>query len=135
MLKEITEAIITEINEIDGSDIKARRYKGEFEENGEWNPEFPCALLRLMNIVPALTTMNGEKIIYEGKVIIYIADRDMNIPKELDSMEKIIELFNSGEKVTSEGKTYETEIGDNGFGFHGYGNQVEVYTLEIGIRF
>lgn len=133
MLKQILNTIINEISY--AAEMKTGRYKGEFEEGADWNPQFPCALVRMMKMAPEGTTMSNSRFGYSTKLMIYIADRDIQESKTLDTVEYLIGLFDSAEMETEDGKYFRTFIADEGINFYGYGNQVEIYTLTIDVRY
>lgn len=133
MLKQILNTIINEISY--AAEMKTGRYKGEFEDGADWNPQFPCALVRVLKMTPEVTGMSNSRLGYVTKMVIYIGDRETNESKTLDTVEYLIGLFDSAEFETEDGKYFHTAIGEEGFSFHGYGSQVEVYTLTIDVRY
>jgi hypothetical protein len=134
MLKEILEKL-EEVIQTEHPEIYVRRYKGEFEEGADWNPDFPCFLYRLTKAGKAITGMTGASLINEARITAYIADRDMNSPAALDVIEDLIEL-DGMEIELIKGKYFRVRLDDeNGFQFYGYGPQVEVYTMHLIVEY
>lgn len=146
MLKQLTEKIISDIETLSlHSDI----YKGEFAEGGEWNPKLPCGLVDLTGFMPSVISSGGEMINKGSDIFIYIADKDTESMKVLDTIESVIDLFNGVRlkvvitpAVPPEGEDPGTSevavwvmafIGEQGCRLHGYFKGVKVYILHISV--
>lgn len=134
MLKEIL-GKLEEVIQTERPEMHVGRYKGEFEEGADWNPQFPCFLYRLTKAGKAITAMNGAALKYEARITAYVADRDMTSPAALDVIEDLIEL-DGMEIELIKGKYFRVRLDDeNGFQFYGYGPQVEVYTMHLIVEY
>ena len=74
MIKELRDELISFISSIDGVS-RCSKYKGELEEDGQWNPVMPCAFVNFTVIRPASYAADARAI---GRnrfaADIYIAD-------------------------------------------------------------
>ena len=115
--------------------VKVGRYKGEFEEGADWNPAFPAVLIRVNSLLPTERNMSGQVISYSAEFTLYIADRDMNQPSGLDTIEAVINTIEDNSITNDDyGTEYDMKVGDDGMKFLGYGNQVEVYILNVNVQ-
>ena len=89
MLKQLLSKIESYLRtELTG--VKIGRYKGEFEENSDWNPVFPIVLQRLHSYRPTQKNMLGQVIAADTSITLYIANKDINDSVGLDTLESVI---------------------------------------------
>lgn len=134
MIKEI----ITKLEQMikDECNIEARRYKGEFEEDADWNPEFPIALVQVTGSIPQVELINGVKAYNKLLVTIYAADKDIEDRICLDRVEAIQGMINEAGSIEVEDNTdyLYYPISELGFKLHGYFKGVEVNKIEAEIE-
>jgi len=148
MFTKIFDALKTGIAELDESGrMYVERYKGEFEEGADWNPRFPCALIRFMGMYKFVEGKDSNILLRNSKVMVYCAVINKSEPAILDLIETLMEYFNNTtlqiditpdptDEETDPEKvyTYATlDLEDDNCNFHGYYKGVEVYTINAKI--
>lgn len=117
--------------------VKVGRYKGEFEEGSDWNPTFPIVLQRLNNYSPIQKNTMNRVTAAETGITLYVADKDINSSKGLDTLEDVLDCFD-GEVLSleSNGATYTVNVSihDDGCKLYGYIKGVEIYTVQISVN-
>jgi len=134
MLKEIFEQLKQDIKTAVPSIKKVERYKGEFEKDSNWNPEFPCCFIRYQNYKPVTRSPQGEVLKAKTFLTLYVGDKDIKAPRVLSTVENIIDLFDGTSfKVNLSGEDYyyNISLNERGSEFYGYVKGVEVYTVPI----
>ena len=111
------------------------RYKGEFEEGVDWNPQFPCVMTALHSYKPINTAADGTVLSDETRIILYIADRDINASSALDTVENVLKLTDGKDieymVVTTKARAH-VSVAEEGLIRQGYaGAGVEIYTLVL----
>ena len=124
MIKELRDELISFISSIDGVN-RCAVYKGELEEDAEWNPVMPSAFVNFTVIRPVSYAANNKAI---GRnrfaVEIYVADRiecaelAETITNELDLSE-----------ITLDDDIYQVKL--NEISHLGFIRSVEVWRLKI----
>ena len=109
-----------------------KRYKNEFEKNGNWTAEFPCALWRLSSVVPTSFFSNGEVAKREMQLKLYAGDKKTDEASVLNTIEKICDKTN-GTILTSYNSRILLKTGN--INFHMYNNGVEVYIIELSVEY
>lgn len=124
MIKELRDELISFISSISGVN-RCSKYKGELEEDGDWNPMFPCAFVNFTVIKPMSYKADARAI---GRnrfaVDIYIADRD-----DCAELTEIISNELDGSEVALDEDIYQTKIIE--ISLLGYIRSVEVWKLKI----
>lgn len=90
MLKELFDFISVNIKTSVSSLERFESYGGEFEENADWNPVFPCAYYELEKYKPVLKDSSGTGLDFEANANIYVADKHSAI----GIMESVLAYFN-----------------------------------------
>lgn len=133
MLKELLNKIEEELK-AQLPTVKVGRYKGEFEEGTDWSPVFPVIFFRLNDYVPTNKSTGGKVLSADTGITLYVADKDINSSKGLDTIEDAIGCFDGVVfKFLSNNATVTVNVSihDEGFKLYGYIKGVEVYTLQI----
>jgi hypothetical protein len=128
IIEEISQYLKTNIPELQ----IAKRYKNEFEQNGNWTAEFPCILWRLSTVLPITFFSNGEIAKREMQIKLYVADKKTDEASVLNTIEKICDISN-GMYLVSE--NFRILLKPGKINFHMYMNGVEVYILELSIEY
>ncbi len=109
---------------------KCERYKGEFEDEGNWTPDFPCALWRLDNLVPSVDS--ERKICAESvELTFHVADKNPNSPTVLNMIENISALISSTQEISGADVFIRPEY--KGATFKGYRGGVECYVVLLSL--
>lgn len=139
LLRKKYGALKTELEKISG--LHVDRYKGEFERDEDWNPKFPCALIRFDEHTPSGRNMDGAAIKDRVEATLYIGARDAEEPSVLDTLEAIENACNGAtiKFTVTEGETetdywMKVKLSDGGARLFGYSTQVEIYSLKIQIE-
>ncbi len=128
MQKEIRDKLISII---DGSSAsltgKVSRYRGEFEKDSRWNPDFPSCFVFLKGFNKDIEGTYGETLKKGYSFIIYIADRD-------DCAGLAEEIYNALDGV-------QIEAGEDFYNLNvrlvkllGFMYSVDVYTIELSVK-
>jgi hypothetical protein len=123
-------------------DIKIDEYRGEFKEKApaNWNPSFPCCLIRLDEFSPAVRSASGDNISYKAKFTLFIAEKNsfgfeliQQITDDLNRTYLALPPDNTPPSLEVEvlPGEYEVEVGSVKF-FAGL-NSVRVHTIEVNI--
>ena len=128
MQKEIRDKLISII---DGSSPsltgKVSRYRGEFEKDSRWNPDFPSCFVFLKGFNKDIEGTYGETLKKGYSFVIYIADRD-------DCAALAEEIYNALDGV-------QIEAGEDFYNLNvrlvkllGFMYSVDVYTIELSVK-
>lgn len=132
MIYSTLDTLIDKIGTACGSDIKELgRYKGEFEENGEWNPVFPAVLVNISKAEPILethTSIIGFSI--TANIYIVVKNDITDNRTFLDNFLNILDGFGLSFPESISGVTKFTTESVN---LHGYFHGVDVYRAEVTI--
>lgn len=106
---------------------KVSQYRGEFEKDSEWNPEFPSCFVFLKGFTKDIEGTYGETLKKSYSFTIYTADRD-----DCASLaEQIYNLFD-GTQIETDDDFYNLNV--RAVKLLGYYYSVDVYTIEISIK-
>lgn len=128
IINEVSEYFQSNISEVNS----IKRYKNEFEENGNWVADFPCILWRIQSIVPTAFFANGEASRRELQLKLYIGDKKTDEASALRLIEIICDKAN-GVYLTS--YDFRILLKTGAINYHMYNNGVEIYIMEMSIEF
>ncbi|MBS1494740.1 MAG: hypothetical protein JST55_14590 [Bacteroidetes bacterium] len=119
-------------------DIKIDEYRGEFKEKApvNWNPSFPCCLIKLEEYSPVVRASSGEIIRHQTKFTLYIAEKNSLgyelIQQIVDNLNEthLSHIVNNSVPVIIDGG-YDVEV--DSVKFFTAVNSVRVHTLNITI--
>ena len=127
MQKEIRDKLIFLLDEsLPSITGKVTRYRGEFEKDSRWNPEFPACFVFLKGFNKDIEGTYGETLKKGYSFLIYIADRD-------DCASLAEEIYNTldGLQIDIDGDFYKLNI--RLVKLLGFLYSVDVYTIELTI--
>jgi hypothetical protein len=109
---------------------KCERYKGEFEDNGNWTAEFPCALWRLDDLNPTIDSA-GKVFAESVELTLHTADKSTTEALILNTIENISAAIKANPEI--EGADVFVRPEYKGAKFKGYVNGVEVYVIAVSL--
>jgi len=139
MLLELFTTLLEDIQTAVPEFKRVDRYKFEFEQGTDWDPEYPICFMRYDGIKP-----NPRTVIADGSytkayiyLTLFIGDEDINSPVVLDKVEKVQSLFVNSFitiPVESVDRKFNITLSENGTELHGYVKGVEVYRVGLKIE-
>ena len=125
MLKEIKQNIIDTLEQQVSGLALVKEYANEFAPGAEWNPAFPCALVRISDVTPTLKDSSNKTLRFAGEAIIYVATKNNAAVNSLELASEIYDVFD-GVSVT---------FGEDDNFFAGYSAEaIKFFDTEYGIN-
>lgn len=120
----LIEIIDSSVPNLTGSVV---RYRGEFEKDSEWNPEFPSCFVFLKGFTKDIEGTYGETLKKSYSFTIYAADRD-------DCAALAEQIYNSfdGVQIETDDQFYNLNV--RAVKLLGFYYSVDVYTIEILVK-
>lgn len=108
---------------------KVDYYRNEFYPGSDWNPVFPCCLIKAESMQSDVYSSKGEQLHYTYVLTLYVADRINPADTYLNALILAESLFQSLNGVSIDHKPIKTEVIK--FVETGYGT--EIYSIQISI--
>lgn len=124
MIKELRDELITFISSV-ANLAKCDRYKGEFEENAEWNPMLPCAFVNFISIKPVSYSASAG-ILGNNKYTV-----DIYVAGKYDSSEIAEAITNELDEVEIEINDYSYKVKISGIALLGLIKTVEIWKINV----
>lgn len=105
-------------------------YRNEFVQGSDWNPVFPCCLIRFENLDANVFAADGRSLKDTAIIIIYVATRfdpDQDAPSALELAESLYEALDGFEY---EGST----VTQNNLRFVESAYGTDIYSIQITAR-
>ncbi|MBM4159115.1 MAG: hypothetical protein FJ216_10125 [Ignavibacteria bacterium] len=123
-IKHIIELIKSEFEDF----VKVDIYRNEFDIQSEWNPQFPCCLIRVDSYYPEEYNESHQGVSYTGDLSLFVGIKTSSGKDGLELSEDVFHYFNN---LIEENYGYiikELLYVENKYG-------VEVYGIRISIHF
>ena len=127
MIKEIIDSLIAQLPKSVDTVKTADRYRGEFEENSEWNPVFPSVFFQVNEFKPEGLMSDGRTVKKRVFLTVYCANE-----YEAAELAESVYDFLDGIAVMDESGVYRN-MSCTGGKLHGWFQRVEVYKIEVTI--
>jgi hypothetical protein len=141
LLPAIRDEVTNAIKDNLGSEIQLiDKYRGEFEQNSEWNPRDTACFLQVINYRPTEEFANDDIAVLKCRIRVYAGAIVKHGQDALSLVAKLIELFNASDLDFTVTKGTDTEafsmkisISNEGMDFIIYKLGFEAYTFIIEI--
>jgi hypothetical protein len=135
MLTELYNAVIDRLKslqDLNGKQIlkEVREYRGEFTENGEWNPVFPSAFVHMPAITVDAVSPEYGVLNYTPVFIIHIAD-EYNALNILDIVRDALESYML--EYTIDEEYFSNLIRLDKIELVGWFSRIQVYTIQFSL--
>lgn len=133
MIKEIYDAVE---NLLKTEAECVRRYKGEFENDSDWNPILPCIMIRIDRVTASLVTTDNSVEGNEIEFALYVAAKNINESDTLVLCEKVYDKLDDNTiRITIDNENVELQRKLGDITYFGYEKGVEIYKIELKIYF